>query len=309
MFGFKRYNYDEFTKDLLLKDILTGRVGGPDPGDRAPDFEGRSLEGDAIKLSDYRGEKNVVLTFGSATCPFTAASIRGMNELYEEYDGDDVQFLFCYVREAHPGERLSAHRSYQDKVRAAELFRREEEVRMPIIVDEVNGDIHKDYGKLPNATYIIDKSGRVAFRSLWTRPRVIEEALRELLDRQEERDVEHAVVHGGQDTSMPTLYASLHTHRALERGGRRAVRAFRRELGMSGRVALAGSRVVQPIAENPGKSITIAAVTLGVAVGAIFVGRELRKRRLRMRAPYDIERLGIPRRTTSAPGDYEAVGI
>jgi alkyl hydroperoxide reductase subunit AhpC len=310
MFGFKRYNYDEFTKDLLMKDIVTDRFGGPEPGDRAPEFEARTLDGDTISLSDYEGEKNVVLTFGSATCPFTAASISGMNELYQEYNGEDVQFLFCYVREAHPGERLPSHRSYEDKVRAAEVFRREEDVEMPIMVDDLKGSIHKDYGKLPNATYIIDKSGRVAFRSLWTRPRVIEDALKGLLDRQEDRGVEHAVVRGGEDRTMPSLYAALHSHRALDRGGRRAISDFRREMGVPAEFALTGGRIVRPIAGNPGKSVTVAALTLGVFVGALYLGRELRRRRFQTRAPYDIEQLGQPRRPRTGTGpDYEAVGI
>src|SRR5256885_9711152 len=53
------------------------------------------------------------------------------------------------------------------------------------------------------------------FRSLWSRPRQIEAALDELLERQLERDVEHAIVNGGEDTSMPVARSMLHTHRAL----------------------------------------------------------------------------------------------
>ena len=68
MFGFERYNYDHFSKDVLLKDVAKSKMGGgPDPGERAPDFEGRTLEGDKVRLSDFAGEKNVELTFGSAT--------------------------------------------------------------------------------------------------------------------------------------------------------------------------------------------------------------------------------------------------
>lgn len=310
MFGLKRYNYEEFTKDVLIKDIALDKFSGPKPGNRAPDFEGRTLDGDKIRLSDFQGEKNVVLTFGSLTCPFTASSIGGLNDLYEDYEGDDVAFLFCYIREAHPGERLPAHESVQEKISAAERFRQEEEVDIPIIVDDLSGTIHKKFGKLPNASFLIDKSGRIAFRCLWTRPSVLRDALDELLERQKDRGVGHAVVHRGQDTSMPSLKAMVHTQRALQRGGRRAIREFQRELGAAGRLAVTGSRVVQPVAETPGKAIAFAALGAGVLVGAIFLGRALRNRRFRTRTPYDIERLGIPRRQTGAgPSDYEAVGI
>ncbi len=308
MFGIKRYNYHSFTKDLLAKDILKSKFrGGPRPGERAPDFEGRTLDGNSVRLSDYEGRKNVVLTFGSATCPFTASSIRGMNRLSDSYSGSEVEFLFVYVREAHPGERMGAHKSIEDKVRAAEKLRAEEEIEMPVVVDDLHGSIHRKYGKMPNPTFLIDKSGRVAFRCLWTRAGIVEDALEELLERQQERDVEHAVVRGGEDTSMPMTYAALHTHRALERGGRKAVEEFHREMGMPGRISTATSRVVEPIALNPGRSLAAAAIAGGVITGGLLLGRYLRDRRFtRFREPYAVP---VPRKSATGTNDYEAVGI
>lgn len=307
MFGLKGYNYDSFTKDILLKAAAKTKFGsGPEPGDTAPDFQGRTIDGEKIRLSDFKGEKNVVLTFGSATCPFTAASMEGLNDLYDEYSGDDVEFLFVYVREAHPGEKLGRHDSLDDKRDAAEIFREEEDVDMPVIVDDLSGKIHKKYGALPNSTYIIDKSGRIAFRSLWTRVRVLENALDELLERQEERDTDHAIVQGGEDTSMPLATAMFHAHRALDRGGDRAIEEFRRELGIPGRLVHTASRVAQPISLHPGRAIAAALVAGGVIAGGLVLGRKLRQRRYSsLRSPYRYQ--GVPR-----PGQNEsdyAVGI
>ena len=307
MFGLGKYNYESFRKARLMKDFVMNKFGSaPEPGERAPDFELRTLDGDEIQLSDFKGEKNVVLTFGSATCPLTAGSIGALNDLYDEFNGDDVQFLFVYVREAHPGEDLPAHESYDDKVRAAELFREEDEVTIPILVDEVNGRVHRKYGKLPNPTFLIDKSGRIAFRALTTRADVIEEALEELLERQEERGVEHAIVRGGQDVHVPSLRSLVHAHRALERGGDRSLREFREEFGTPGRVTLAASRVIEPVALNPGKAIAGAMLAGGVIVGALFAGRALRNRRYRVREPYEAQQRGL-RPTGTA--DAEPVGI
>ncbi len=307
MFGMKKYNYEGFSRDLLMKDVLTDKVGGPKPGDRAPDFEGRTLNGDKVKLQDYRGDKNVVLTFGSATCPFTAGSITGIQDLYDEYNGDDTQFFFVYVREAHPGEKMPAHSSMQEKTRAAERFRDEENLEMPIIVDDVSGSIHRKYGKLPNPTYVIDKSGRVAFRSLWTRPAIVEDALEELLDAQRRRGSSHVVVDGGEDATMPSTYAMLHTYRALERGGRRSIHDFRREMGLTGRVTVMGSRIAEPLAANPKMTIAGVLATAGVITGGLLIGRALRERRLRARQPYYFEGYRTERQATGT--DYEAVGI
>ncbi|MGI9101331.1 MAG: peroxiredoxin family protein [Terriglobales bacterium] len=307
MFGFKRYNYDSFTKDLLLKDAAkTGFGSGPEPGELAPDFEARTLDGEDISLSDFEGEKNVVLTFGSATCPFTAASIRGLNELYDDYRGEDVEFLFVYVREAHPGEKIPAHRSMEDKTKAAELFRDEEHVEIPIAVDDLKGKIHKKYGAMPNPTYIIDKSGRIAFRCLWTRASVVEEALDELLEREEERGTEHAIVGNGEDLKAPMTYAVLHAHRALDRGGSKAIADFRRELGLPGRIAHTASRVAEPIALHPGRTVATVLITGGVVAGGLLLGRKLRQRRYAsLRSPYSFE---MPRQRSANEGDY-AVGI
>jgi peroxiredoxin len=307
MFGAKEYNYEAFTKDLLAKDVLLDQFTGPEPGERAPDFTLQTLDGEEISLHDYRRDANVVLTLGSATCPFTAASIGGLGELYEKYKGQDVAFLFVYVREAHPGERLPSHKSMDAKLNAADIFRREEEIQMPVLVDNLKGGIHRKYGSLPNPTYIVDKSGRVAFRCLWTRPSVINEALQELLERQRDRDVDHAIVHSGEDTSMPSVYAMLHAFRALERGGAKSIRDFRREMGVPGKVAVTASRMLEPVSSNPGKAFAAVGITAGVVVGGILLGRFLRERRFR--TPYDIERHGMPRRKRGDRGDYEAVGI
>jgi glutathione peroxidase-family protein len=311
MFGFKPYNYSSFSKDVLLKDIAASKTsaGSPHPGDRAPSFEARSLEGDRISLSDFEGKQNVVLTFGSATCPMTVGSVRALNNLYDEYNGEDVQFLFVYVREAHPGNDLPAHESMDDKIAAAELLREEEDVEMPILVDDLKGTIHKRYGKWPNATYIIDKSGRVAFRSLWSRPRQIEAALDELLERQQERDVEHAIVNGGEDTSMPVARSMLHTHRALERGGDKAIEEFQNALGVSGRVAVVTSRVAEPVALHPGRVALGALLASGVIAGALYAGHKLREKRLGLLSPYDLHEPTRRRRMAPSGGDYEAVGI
>ncbi len=304
MFG--KYNYEKFQRNRLLRELATSQLGGaPRPGDRAPLFEGRTLSGDEVKLKDFRGRKNVVLTFGSATCPQTAGSLPGLNDLYEDRD-PDVEFFFVYTREAHPGEHLPAHQSYDDKVKAAELLRESESVTIPIIVDELSGDIHRKYGKLSNPTFIIDKSGRIAFRALATRASVISSALDELLELQR-KGKQHAVVQDGEDLSVPSPYLLWRAHRALERGGHRSISNFRKEMGLPGRVVLAGSRVAEPIIENPGKTVAgviAAAVVLGLGV---WGGLALRRKRLgTYHSPYESKKFQHP---LDDAGGYEAVGI
>jgi peroxiredoxin len=310
MFGFARYNYDQFERQQLVKDFARTKFGrAPAPGEKAPDFELRSLDGEKIRLSDFKNEKNVVLTFGSATCPQTAASISGLRDMEDSFSDDDVQFLFVYTREAHPGNRIPAHQSREDKARAAEIFRDEEEVEFPILVDDVNGRVHRQYGALPNPTFLIDKSGRIAFRSLASNVDRIEEALNELIETQEDRGVEHAIVAGGEDSAVPAVRMFMHAHRALSRGGQKSLRNFQNELGIPARVALTGGRVARPIVDHPGTSVATAAAVAGVLALGFWIGRELRRRRFDQ-TPYRMH--AVPRHTRRHGGemdDYEAVGI
>ncbi|HSM85096.1 MAG TPA: deiodinase-like protein [Candidatus Limnocylindrales bacterium] len=308
MLGFSTYNYEHFSREIL-HELSRAPFSGPEPGENAPDFKATTLEGETLRLSDFRGKKNVLLVFGSATCPMTAASIKGINELYDDFRGDEIEFLFIYAREAHPGERIPAHRSMEDKVSAATVLRDEEELEMPVLVDDLRGSIHRKYSRMPNPAFLIDRSGRVAFRAMWAKPAQLESAIEELLELQEERGVDHVVVSGGQDLSMPLPYRVLYSYRALERGGEESLSDFRSALGLPGRVTLTASHIATPLLGNPGRILALGAVTAAVLAGGLYAGFELRKRRLGIRRnPYRAYEKDAVRDTETGT-DYGAVGI
>ena len=308
MLGFSSYNYGHFSRELF-HDLAQASYSGPAPGDRAPDFKGVTLDGETLRLSDFAKNKNVLLLFGSATCPMTATSIAAINQLYDRFRGDEIEFLFVYVREAHPGEVIPPHHSMREKTEAARLLRDEEDMNMPIIVDDLHGSIHRKYSLLPNPAFLIDKSGRVAFLALWSKPEGINRAIQELLHFQEDRGGDHVVVNGGQDLAMPMPYSALSSYRALERGGKQSLGDFRHALGLPARVALTASNLARPILDNPGRVMSIIALTGAVLAGGLYAGFELRKRRLGLiRNPYkayEKERV----RDTETGTDYGAVGI
>ena len=279
MFGTSKYNYKSFSHDHTRNQFAhaEGSKLGPRPGERAPSFEGITLDGQHFALKNLRGARNLVLTFGCATCPSTAASIRGLNDLYRAFnsghfdsgfDSDsDTEFLFVYVREAHPGERTPAHASLDDKCRSAVLFRHQEHLNLPILVDDLDGRIHRSYGGMPNSTFLIERSGRVAYRSSWTNPKKIRAALEELLQTQELFEAEKLLqglesqepppitVLGGEDLSLPGLRGLIHTNRALERGGRESVRNYRIQMGRAGCAEQLASRFAEPLALHPARAV------------------------------------------------------
>jgi peroxiredoxin len=302
MLGIRDYNYEHFSRKVL-RELEDESFAGPAPGDRAPDFEATTLGGERKVLSDYQGKSNVLLVFGSATCPFTAASISGLNSLHDSLDPEDVQVLFVYVREAHPGEKIPAHRSEREKANAARLLVEEESMDMPVIVDDVHGSIHRNYSKLPNPAFLIDKSGRVAFRSRWAVPNELRAATQELVELQKARGVEHVIVRGGQDLSAPFSYDRLRAFRAIERGGEDSVTDFHAVFGRLRRLSLP-----QSILEHPGRILAVTALTTAALAGGLYAGFELRKRRLGIRRnPY--RAYEKEKRDTDTGTDYGAVGI
>ena len=64
------------------------------PGDEAPDFELRSHRGGTVKLSDFRGRKNVVLAFHPlAFTPVCANQMRGYETAAGGFDRADAVVL------------------------------------------------------------------------------------------------------------------------------------------------------------------------------------------------------------------------
>src|SRR6266700_7779431 len=308
MLGFSGYNYEHFSREIF-HDLTQTAFSGPGPGERAPDFKATTLGGKTLHLGDLAKRKNVLLIFGSATCPMTAGSIAGINELYRQFRGDDLEFVFVYVREAHPGEILPAHRSLKRKIQAARLLRAQENMEMPIVVDDLHGSIHRKYSRLPNPAFLIDKSGHVAFLSLWSRPEGLAAAIQELLEVQHKHGLEHVVVNDGQDLSMPLPYSALYSYRALARGGKQSLKDFRRALDVRERRSLRASRLAWSLLNSPGRILSIAALSAAVLAGGLYAGFELRKRRLNIRRnpyrAYEKEKV----RDTDTGTDYGAVGI
>jgi hypothetical protein len=76
--------------------------------------------------------------------------------------------VFVYTREAHPGEDVPHHDSFERKLACARLLRDETGIRRPILVDDLAGGAHRRYGSMPNMTWVIDRGGRVAYKANWT---------------------------------------------------------------------------------------------------------------------------------------------
>jgi hypothetical protein len=139
--------------------------------------------------------------------------------MHPEYGG-----YFVYTREAHPGERVPAHESFEDKLAGARRLRDKLGIMRPILVDDFQGTVHTAYGLMPNMSWVLDRRGTILYKAMWTSAARIGD----FLDRQrtEASGLAYAPFQTEQLELRPRDAGTF--QRGLERNGPRAVREFAR---------------------------------------------------------------------------------
>jgi hypothetical protein len=97
----------------------------------------------------------------------TASAGPVLKRLHRDF-ADRITFLTLYVREAHPGDRCPQAVTMEEKLRHAGDYKRRDGIPWPILVDDVEGGLHRELDPKPSAVYLVDEDGRVAFRALWS---------------------------------------------------------------------------------------------------------------------------------------------
>lgn len=150
-----------------------------------------------------------------------------MDELARRYADRGVTSVFIYTREAHPGEHYPHHRTMADKRSHATAFRDQFEVQRPILLDDLEGSVHHEYGLLPNMSWIVGPRGRVLYKAAWTWAADIEDALVTVLEqstgrggqifyseRAAWRDVDRAAFRAGLERAGPQAVRDFYGDRA-----------------------------------------------------------------------------------------------
>ena len=89
--------------------------------------------------------------------------------------------MFIYTREAHPGENVGHHDSFGRKLGCARLLAEEAGIGRDILVDDLDGAVHRAYGLMPNMTWVIGRGGRIAYKANWTSAANVEAFLERFL--------------------------------------------------------------------------------------------------------------------------------
>ncbi len=135
----------------------TLRIMSVEVGEQAPDFELQDQHGTAVRLSSFRGSKNVVLVFYplafSGVC---SGELCAMRDDFPEAPGEDVELLTVSV------DSTFTHRAWADQ----------EHFGFGLLSDFwPHGDVAKAYGVFDErrgvatrGTFIIDKEGVVRWK-------------------------------------------------------------------------------------------------------------------------------------------------
>jgi thiol-disulfide isomerase/thioredoxin len=155
---------------LVRKNQRSGAVngGGPAPGATAPDFSLQSLDGRAVRLSDFRG-KAVLLNFWATWCQPCKLEMPWFVELEKQYGPQGLQILGVAMDD-----------SGKDNIAK---FARDLGVNYPVLLGQESvGDQYGGLEYLPTSFYI-DRNGKVVQRVFGLRSRSdIEDWVKEALN-------------------------------------------------------------------------------------------------------------------------------
>lgn len=152
--GVVRTNLEK--NELIPADDLGNQVPiepigqGVAAGELAPDFELTTLDGQTVTLSEYRGEKKVLLNFWASWCAPCRAEMPHLQNYYKEQaEADEMEILAVNLTDKDNG---------LDKIEAfAEDFR----LTFPIPLDQT-GQVGDTYEAITiPTTYLIDTEGRI----------------------------------------------------------------------------------------------------------------------------------------------------
>ena len=127
-----------------------------DVGDQAPDFELMDQDRSPVRLSSFRGSKNVVIVFYPLS--FTRVCTGEMCEIRDsigDFDSDDVQTLAISVDSSPVHKRFAEEQGYTFPL-LADFWPHGEVARR-------YGVLQEDIGLSLRGTFIVDKAGKVAY--------------------------------------------------------------------------------------------------------------------------------------------------
>ena len=147
----------------------------PALGAAAPNFKLTSVEGDrSVELASFKGDRPVILIFGSYTCPPFRRQVGALNNLYRTY-GDVAEFFVVYIREAHAAdsdwpepvaeeENIMQPTTYDQRRSVAGRCVAKLNMDIPCLIDNMSNSVDKAYDGHPDRLFLVDIDGKIVIR-------------------------------------------------------------------------------------------------------------------------------------------------
>ena len=255
------YRFEHLNLGLLLRDMQFRRTALV-PGDRLPDATLFDLEGREVSLSALAAGRPIALVTGSTTCPATASAMPDLNRLEQRY-GDRVQFVLLQVREAHPGAEIDQPHTLRDKVQHAQLMREVYDVGWPVLVDDIDGTLHRQLDTEPNSLHIIAADGEILYRALFAGAAGVENAIAAVA-------AEEQLTKKSSQSLLPVLNSVGFMHDAVVRAGAGAYADMVKAAPPMVAMALGGKLLPFVPKKKRGLALIIASVVIGMALAVLL---------------------------------------
>jgi len=182
----------------IAKDVMTYRpleqnwqnefdINAPKAGQQAVEFSLLQSDGKTTsKLSEFLGEKPVVLFLGANSCPVFSAGLADINLLHEKYK-DSINFVGVYVSEPHAIDEwplartkfvetskiffnhpvatdIAQHTNFSERLWAANRLKNNLlNQGIPLLVDGMDDAVNNRWVGRPARLYFIGADGRIIY--------------------------------------------------------------------------------------------------------------------------------------------------
>ncbi|OUR94896.1 hypothetical protein A9Q81_14095 [Gammaproteobacteria bacterium 42_54_T18] len=182
----------------IAQDVMTYRpleqnwqnefdINAPKAGQQAVEFSLLQSDGKTTShLSDFLGEKPVVLFLGANSCPVFSAGLADINRLHEKYKSS-VNFVGVYVSEPHATDEwplartqlvetsktffnhpvaidIAQHTNFPDRLWAADRLKNNLlNHAIPLLVDSMDNAVNNRWVGRPARLYFIGADGRIIY--------------------------------------------------------------------------------------------------------------------------------------------------
>jgi Iodothyronine deiodinase len=115
-----------------------------------------------------------------------------LERIHDRY-ADKMAFFIVYIKEAHPedgwaltynrrsGIALHDPQSMAERTEVAESCALRMKTSIPVLIDEIDNEVARQYGGWPDRLYLVGKDGRIAFQGaegpFGFKPEQLEEAI------------------------------------------------------------------------------------------------------------------------------------